>query len=284
MERPFLKMHGLGNDFAVFDARTEPLALDARLAKAIADRRRGIGCDQVVVLARDGEGTQALMRIFNADGSEVARCGNAERCVGWLLMCETGQAEARFRTKAERLVARHAGERLVTVDMGPPRLDWREVPLAEAMDTDHLPLEVGPRHARTLADPAAVGMGNPHCVFFAQDLSGLSIEGIGPQIEHHPLFPERTNVSFARVLSRERIRLRVWERGAGVTQACGTAAAATLVAANRRGLVGRKAEIELDGGTLTLEWAENEHVLLTGPVALAFEGKADLEALAGAAR
>jgi len=269
--RPFLKMHGLGNDFVVLDARTQPLALSAAQAAAIADRHTGVGCDQLIVIepARSGL-ADAFMTIFNADGSEVAACGNATRCVAWQLMREMGRERVVIQTKAGLLDAEGRGDRLVAVDMGPAQLDWRDIPLAEAVDTLHLPMHLG-----ALADPVGVGMGNPHAVFFVPDAEAVALERVGPPLERHTLFPERTNVEVAQILSPERIRMRVWERGAGITQACGTGACATLVAAARRGLTGRKADIVLDGGVLTIEWLKDNHVLMTGPVATAFAGTLD---------
>ena len=269
--RPFLKMHGLGNDFVVLDARSRPLALTEAVVRAIADRRTGVGFDQLVVLepAKDAL-ADVFMRLYNADGSTIGACGNATRCVAALLMAETGRPQAVIETIAGLLDAQAAPGGMVAVDMGPARLDWREIPLAEAVDTNHLPLAIG-----GLADPVGVGMGNPHAVFFVPDAEAAPVALIGPQVEHHPLFPERTNVEFAQILSPERIRMRVWERGAGITMACGTGACATLVAAARRGLTGRAAEVVLDGGSLFIEWLKDDHVLMTGPATLAYGGTLD---------
>jgi len=267
----FRKMHGLGNDFVVLDARTRPLVLTEAVVQAIADRRTGVGFDQLVVLepAKDGL-ADVFMRIYNADGSTVGACGNVTRCVAALLMAETGRSQAVIETVAGLLDAQAAEGGMIAVDMGPARLDWREIPLAEAVDTNHLPLTLG-----GLADPVGVGMGNPHAVFFVPDAEAALVAEIGPQVEHHPLFPERTNVEFAQILSPERIRMRVWERGAGITMACGTGACATLVAAARRGLTGRAAEVVLDGGSLFIEWLKDDHVLMTGPATLAYGGTLD---------
>ncbi len=273
MTREFLKMHGLGNDFVVIDARRTPYLPAEAEVRAIADRRTGVGCDQfIVVEAAKRAGTAGFMRIRNADGGEVAACGNAARCVGWLLMEESGADRVAFETPAGILEAWRAegdgsGPR-VTVDMGPARLDWAEIPLAGPADT--LRLDVG--HGG-FSGPVAVNMGNPHAVFFVDDAEAVPLETVGPVLEHHPAFPERTNVEFAQRLSPTRIRMRVWERGVGVTQACGTGACATLVAAARRGLTGRKADVLLDGGTLTIEWLEDGRVLMTGPVASSFSGR-----------
>ena len=265
---PFVKMHGLGNDFVVFDARTRALALTPEQIAAIAHRRTGIGCDQLIVIgpARGGL-SDAWMSIFNADGSEVAACGNATRCVASLLMAESGKTSVVIETKAGLLDAEARDGGLVAVDMGPARLDWREIPLAHGVDTLHLGIGAGP-----LSDPVAVNMGNPHAVFFVDDVLSVDLESVGPGLEHHPLFPERANIEVAQVVGPGRIRMRVWERGTGVTMACGTGACATLVAAARRGLTGRKAEVILDGGALTVEWLPDGHVLMVGPVAASFAG------------
>lgn len=273
---PFLKMHGLGNDFVVLDARARALDLTPGRVRAIASRGTGVGCDQLVVMTEATDPcADAHMLIYNADGSEVAACGNASRCVAWLLMRETGTDKVVFQTKAGLLDAESRGPHLVAVDMGPARLDWREIPLAEAVDTLHLGISAGP-----LSDPVGVSMGNPHAVFFVDDAQGVDLAALGPGLERHAMFPERANIEVAQVLTPPdtevgRIRMRVWERGAGITMACGTGACATLVAAARRGLSPRKAEIIVDGGTLTIEWLKDGHVLMTGPVAVAFTGALD---------
>ncbi|CCG40984.1 diaminopimelate epimerase [Magnetospirillum molischianum] len=275
---PFRKMHGLGNDFVVLDGRIDPrpLALDPARVRAIADRRAGIGCDQLIVIATPSDNTADVrMLIFNADGSEVAACGNATRCVAWLAMTESGRDSVVIETRAGLLDAESRGTSLVAVDMGAARLDWREIPLNEAVDTLHLGLSVGP-----LSDPVAVSMGNPHAVFFVEDSEAIDLAAVGPDLEHHPIFPERANIEVASILptteaGRGRIRMRVWERGAGITPACGTGACATLVAAARRGLSPRRAELILDGGTLEIEWLPDDHVLMTGPVATSFTGLLD---------
>jgi diaminopimelate epimerase len=276
MPRSFLKMNGLGNDFVVVGAgrvaHERPFAPDAATARAIADRASGVGCDQLIAIEPSNEG-DAFMRIWNADGSEVDACGNATRCVGWLLMEASGANEAVIETNAGLLRARRAGPQAVTVDMGEPRLGWREIPLAEEMDTSRIELQVGPIDAPHLHTPGCVNMGNPHVVFFVDDVSTAPVAEVGPLIEHHMLFPEGVNVGFAEIVGRDRIRLRVWERGAGETKACGTGACAALVAAHRRRLVGRKATVSLRGGDLQIEWRESDgHVLMTGPVAVEFSG------------
>jgi diaminopimelate epimerase len=275
MTRPCLKMNGLGNAFAVVDARQTPFAPGEEAVRAWADRTRGgIGFDQLIALEPSAT-ADAFMRVWNADGSMVETCGNALRCVAWLIMEETGRDRATIDTAGGFIEARRAGPFAVAVDMGRPRLDWTEVPLAEEMDTRGIELQVGPIDAPHLHTPGAVNMGNPHVVFFVKDAEAAPVREAGSLIEHHPLFPEGVNVGFAEPRGRDRIRLKVWERGAGLTKACGTGACAALVAANRRGLVGRSAVLELDGGELHVEWREDDdHVIMTGPVEL--EGEAAL--------
>ena len=267
----FVKMHGLGNDFVVLDARAEPLALDERQARAIADRKTGVGCDQLITLepARDRR-ADAFMRIHNADGGEVEACGNAARCIASLLMRESKRDQVVVETVVGLLAAERREDGLVAVDLGPVKLDWREIPLAQPMDTLHLELAVGP-----LKDAVAVNVGNPHAVFFVSDAEAVDLERWGPEIEHHRLFPERVNVEVVHRLADRSFRMRVWERGVGVTRACGTGACATLVAAHRRGLAGREATVRLDGGALAVEWRADGHVVMTGPVATSFTGRLD---------
>jgi diaminopimelate epimerase len=274
--RAFVKMHGLGNDFVVLDARAAPLPLDPARASAIADRKTGVGCDQLITLepAHDRR-ADAFMRIRNADGGEVEACGNAARCIAALLMRERGTDHVVIETVVGLLDAERRGSDLVAVDMGPVRLDWREIPLARAMDTLHLELTVGP-----LSDPVAVNVGNPHAVFFVPDAEAVDLETWGPKIEHHPLFPERINVEAVHRQADGSLRMRVWERGVGITRACGTGACAALVAAHRRGLTGRKATVVLDGGPLEIEWRADNHVVMTGPVATSFAGRLDPSLLA----
>ena len=272
----FRKMHGLGNDFVVFDGRENGLALDEATARAVADRRTGIGCDQVIVLESPSAGADAAMRIFNADGDEVESCGNAARCVAQLLLAEKDATAVRIDTLGGRLVCSGAGPGAVTVDMGAPRLNWQDIPLSKRIDTRGFPLDVGGRPF----DAAAVSVGNPHCVLFVVDADVAPVAELGPKVETHPLFPARTNVEFVSAISRERLRMRVWERGVGITRACGTGACATAVAAHRRGLSERKVQIVLDGGTLAIEWREDDdHILMTGSATLAFAGEIDLGAL-----
>jgi diaminopimelate epimerase len=271
----FLKMHGCGNDFVVFDERAGALGLTARRAAAIADRRTGVGCDQFIAIepAPEGSNVDAFMRIRNPDGAEAGACGNATRCVVDLLARETGRRIQIIRTVAGNLPSEVLPDGRVCVDMGPARLDWPDVPLARPMDTLHLDLMAGP-----VADPAAVNMGNPHATFFVDDMARVPVGDLGPRLEHDALFPERANIGFAQVLAPDRIRLRVWERGAGLTLACGSGACAALVNAHRRGLTGRRGAVVVDGGELEIEWRTDGHVLMTGPVATSFIGEIDLAA------
>ncbi len=262
----FAKMHGAGNDFIVIDARDGALALNPRRIAALADRRRGIGCDQLVSLEPGAAGEAAFMRIHNPDGSESGACGNATRCVAAWLAGEQGAGAAiRLRTLAGVLEAELLADGQVRVGMGRPRLHWSDVPLARAVDTLHLPLA---------GDPAALSIGNPHATWFVDDVDvALSL---GPAAETDPLFPDRVNAGFARVEAPDRIRLRVWERGAGLTLACGSGACAALVNAHRRGLAGRSATLVLDGGSLLIEWRDDDSVSMTGPVATAYTGTVEL--------
>jgi diaminopimelate epimerase len=240
--------------------------------RAIADRAAGIGCDQLIAIDRGADGADARVRFWNADGEEVGACGNGTRCVGWLLMEQSGQDRAVIETRAGRLVASRAGEQRVSVDMGEPSLDWREIPLSEPHDTASLAVVLYP-HASLMAPPGCVSMGNPHVVFFVPEVAQAPVERAGPAVERHPLFPEHVNVGFAEIQGRDRIRLRVWERGAGLTRACGTGACAALVAAARRDLTDRKATLVLDGGELVIEWRDDGHVIMTGPASVDFSGE-----------
>jgi diaminopimelate epimerase len=264
MRVPFVKMHGLGNDFVVLDGRAERLpTIDAALAAALADRHTGIGCDQLVVL-EPSDAADFRMRIFNSDGGEVEACGNATRAVGLL-----HGAPARIET-AGGLISATPAEQGISVEMGKPRFAWDEIPLAYALDTTCLPMGW-----EELENPAAVNVGNPHAVFFVADCDAVDLGGLGPLIEHDPLFPERVNVNAATVTARDAIRLRVWERGAGLTRACGTGACATAVAAMRRGLVNRSVTVTLPGGPLHISWREDGEVVMTGAAAESFRGSFD---------
>jgi diaminopimelate epimerase len=272
MGRPFLKMNGLGNDFVVVEAREGAFAPAPAEVRAIADRTRGVGCDQLIAI-EPSDHAEAFVRFWNADGGEVDACGNGARCVAWLLMQASGRDETQFETGAGLLSAKRAQGGMVTVDMGAPALDWRDIPLAEPMDTRGVELQVGPIDHPVLHTPGCVSMGNPHVVFFVPDVATAAVGEVGPMIENHPLFPERTNVGFAEIRARDRIGLRVWERGVGETKACGTGACAALVAACRRELTGRSAMLELLGGVLQVSWRESDdHVLMTGPTTVEFTG------------
>jgi diaminopimelate epimerase len=274
MDASFRKMHGCGNDFVVFDERTRTLGLTPSRAAAIAHRRTGVGCDQFIVIEPPppGSNADAFMRIRNPDGAEAGACGNATRCVASLLAAESGRATQTIQTISGNLPSVVHDDGSVTVDMGPARLGWQDIPLLAPADTLHLPLGEGP-----VSDPAAASMGNPHATFFVADVEALPVAALGPKLEHARIFPERANIGFAEIIARDRIRLRVWERGAGLTLACGSGACAAIVNAVRRGLTDRHASIEMDGGVLELAWREDGHVLMTGPVATAFHGTLDLE-------
>ena len=268
--RRFLKMHGLGNDFVIFDARREPLALSAEQAAAIADRRHGVGCDQVIVMEPVPESQADLfMRIFNNDGSSAGACGNATRCVAALLFHETGRETGTIETLAGLLPVHAAGEGLISVDMGAARFGWQEVPLAREMDTAHLELSHG-----AFSDPVGLNIGNPHAVFFVESPpDDATLAEAGAALERDPIFPERANIQFVQVLGPDRLRQRVWERGAGITMASGSGACAGAAAAVRRGLTEAKVTTEMDGGELILEVGTDWHVTMTGPVSLAFAGE-----------
>jgi diaminopimelate epimerase len=287
---PFRKMHGLGNDFVLLDARGSgvpdargrpALGITPARAAALADRRTGIGCDQLILLEPAGEGApgdaDVFMRIRNPDGSEAGACGNATRCVAHLLAQETGRSRVVVRTVSGDLPAEALPDgRGWRVDMGPARLGWRDVPLAREADTLHL----APLSRPGLGEPAACSMGNPHATFFVPDLDAVPIAALGPALEADPIFPDRANIGFVQVLDPGQIRLAVWERGAGLTLACGSGACAAVVNAARRGLTGRRATVSLPRGALEIEWREGDgHVLMAGPVATAFTGLVDLDAL-----
>lgn len=273
MGRPFIKMNGLGNDFVVVEARTEPFRPSAEEVRAIAGRSTGVGCDQLISIEKV-EGADAFMRIWNADGAEVEACGNAARCVGWLLTEASDFTKVVIETLAGPLFAERKGENIVSVDLPPPGLGWQDIPLAEEMDTRGIELQIGPIDAPLYHTPGCVSMGNPHVVFFVDDVEAVPVEKVGPLIENHWLFPEGVNVGFAQIKARDRIRLRVWERGAGLTKACGTGACAALVAAQRRNLTGPRATLELDGGELQIEWLIfDKHVRMTGPIAVEYSGR-----------
>ena len=276
----FLKMHGLGNDFAVFDARKQTLALGAAEARAIADRHFGIGCDQVIVIEKAQADGTAFMRVFNPDGSEAEGCGNATRCIAYLLMRETGKSDIALETAGGLLHCSAMGDH-VRVDMGVPKFGWRDIPMARETDTLSFPIEVAGSNLYALTIASAVNVGNPHVVLFVDDAEKAPVAELGPKIENHPLFPQRTNVEFIGLTALNKLRMRVWERGAGITLACGTGTCAAFVAAVRRGVVGHKAEVVLDGGSLIMEWkGEGKPIYMTGPWSLSYKGEIDIEALA----
>jgi diaminopimelate epimerase len=257
----FLKMHGLGNDFVVIDSRGREAVTTAALARALGDRHRGVGFDQLAEI-REDETADIRLDFWNADGSRAGACGNATRCVADLVLRDTGQPRLTLATARGLLQAMRRPDGLVSVNMGPPQLAWDEVPLASPVDPLHLPLP---------GDPVAVGMGNPHCVIFLPDAEAADVAGDGPLLERDALFPQGTNVEFASLTAPDRIRMRVWERGAGITQACGSGACATAVAAHLRGLTGRQVFLDLDGGTLEIDWRA-DGVWMTGPTAHVFDG------------
>jgi diaminopimelate epimerase len=236
-----------------------------------------------LIVLEPSDRADVFMRIRNPDGGEAEACGNATRCVASQLMAETGRDKVTIETVAGLLEASDAGNGLYTVDMGPARLDWDQIPLASAMDTLHVDCQAGPDSAPVLSDPVAVNMGNPHAVFFVDNVDTIDLPTVGPILEHHPVFPERANISIAHIISNGAIRMRVWERTAGITRACGSAACAVLVAAARRGLTGRGAEVMLDGGSLKIAWREDGHVMMTGPVATSFAGDLSLDLMGGEA-
>ncbi|WP_170419851.1 diaminopimelate epimerase [Ruegeria arenilitoris] len=257
---PFMKMHGLGNDFVIVDARAHPVQITPAQARGIGHRQFGVGFDQLAVI-ENGE-SDAHLVFYNADGSISATCGNATRCIARFLMQESGKSELTLTTSHGTLQARDAGDGLTSVNMGHPQLDWADIPLAEEVDTLELPIEGG---------PVATGMGNPHCTFFVEDAEAIPLEEFGARYEHHPLYPQRTNVQIAQIIGPDHIRMRVWERGVGITLASGSSSCATAVAAARRGLTGRKVRIDLDGGTIWIDWRE-DGVWMTGPTCHVFSG------------
>ena len=265
---PFVKMHGAGNDFVVLDLRDGAALPCAQSAAQIADRHRGVGCDQLIIITPSPNGLADFgLTFLNSDGSESGACGNGTRCVAALLMDEGGATDVAFESTYGVLDCTRSADGTVTVDMGRPSTGWQDIPLSEDRDTLHLGIKEG-----VLDDPVGVGMGNPHAVFVVEDAEAVPIEKLGPKLEHHRLFPERANIGIVQVKGRDRIRLRVWERGAGLTLACGSGSCAAVVAACRRGLTDRKVAVEVDGGELQIEWADDDHVLMSGPTSLSFRG------------
>ena len=264
---PFMKMHGLGNDFVVIDGREGEVALSKKIISGIADRHFGVGFDQLAVISK-GE-FDAHLTFYNSDGSGSLACGNATRCIARYLMDETSKENLILTTMHGQIPAVDLGNGVTSVNMGKPGLEWNKVPLSENIPTLELPIE---------GSPTATGMGNPHCTFFVEDAEKINLEEMGPKFENHPLFPEQTNVQFASITARDQIRMRVWERGVGVTLASGSSSCATAVAANRKGLTEKKVRIELDGGVLNVDWRE-DGVWMTGPTMQVFTGSFSKEFL-----
>jgi diaminopimelate epimerase len=269
----FRKMNGLGNDFVVLDGREHRLSISEEQARAIANRQTGIGCDQLIVM-ENSDVADVTMRIWNAEGGEVESCGNASRCIADIMFDELKSDTCTIITKGGFLAARKAGERMVTIDQGKPKFDWADIPLSEAFaDTRHIELQVGPIDKPLIHSPSVVNVGNPHCIFWVDDIDVVDFARIGPMLENHPLFPERANISLAKVVARDHIILKVWERGAGLTKACGTAACATMAAGYRIKIIDAACRISLPGGDLFMAVnEENGHVLMTGPAAYEFDG------------
>jgi diaminopimelate epimerase len=277
---PFRKMNGLGNEFVVFDARRQPVRLHSHAIMMLGQPGK-LGFDQMITIETSASGADAFMRIHNRDGGEVDACGNATRCVGWLLMDETGRKTASIETNAGLLKAFDTGTaEQITVDMGQPRFAWDQIPLAEEFrDTRAIELQIGPIDAPILHSPSVANMGNPHAIFWVDDVKAYDLERFGPLLESHPMFPDRANISLARVTARDAITVRTWERGVGITKACGTAAAATAVAAARKQMVDHRVTVTVPGGPLLVEWRDDGHVWMTGPVETEFEGLLDPDML-----
>lgn len=264
-------MHGTGNDFVVLDARKHAVRMNEEMAVRLSHRHFGIGCDQLVLLEKSGK-ADVRMRIFNADGGEISTCGNASRCVADVIMNESGADKASIETSAGIVTGSRDGG-LIRVNMGAPKFGWQQIPLSESRNTEHLGLQEG-----LLMDPMAVNMGNPHAIFFVRDLHHIRMAEWGPKLEHNPLFPQRANISAVQVISPEKVKMVVWERGAGLTMACGSAACAAVVAGAVRELTNRTVEVEMPGGLLQVQWQQGEpgDVLMSGPVAYVFEGTIEL--------
>jgi diaminopimelate epimerase len=267
---PFIKMHGLGNDFVIIDSRSEKYSLTDHAIAQIANRRRGVGCDQLVILENSAN-TDAYVRFYNADGTESGACGNATRCVAWLIMQENGSDSVKLESSAGKLRCKKAGDMQVSVNMGLARTGWHDIPLSREVDTMYLPIESG-----ILKKPTAVSMGNPHAVFFVENAADVPLHILGYGLEHDELFPERANIGVAQVLSRNEIKLRVWERGTGETEACGTGACAAAFAAFSRDLVNNDVLVHLAGGDLKIEIQPDNSVIMTGPVAFVFSGNLEI--------
>jgi len=273
--RAFTKMNGLGNEIVVVDMRESPAAIAASETRVAAS---AVAFDQIMALYPSRTpGTEAYVRIFNNDGSESGACGNGMRCIAALVCAVTGKDAVSFETSAGLSLCRKAGAELFTVDIGKPRFRWDEIPLSEPFaDTRAIELQIGPIDEPVLHSPSVVNVGNPHAIFWVRDVAAHDLAAMGPLLENHPVFPERANISLAAIASREHILVRTWERGAGLTRACGSAACAAAVCAARTGRAGRKVTVTLPGGDLLIEWRESDdHVLMTGPVELEFQGRFD---------
>ena len=279
---PFRKMNGLGNDFVVLDARQKAIGVGPEDARRISDRAKGPGCDQVIVL-EPSQKADLFMRIFNADGSEVEACGNATRCIALLVAEENGRPDVTVETRAGLLKAQVESADSVVIDMGQPRFAWEDIPLAEPFaDTTRIELQMGPIDDPILHSPSVVNVGNPHAIFWVDDVGAYDLGRFGPLLENHPVFPERANISLAHVTARDALTLRTWERGAGLTKACGTAACAAAVAAARKGLTDRQVTVTLPGGNLFIDWNADGHIMMRGPAELEFEGTLPAETLSRA--
>ncbi len=276
----FRKMNGLGNDFVVLDARQTEIPLDREIIRALANRDRGIGCDQLIRLEPDAK-ADLFMRIWNGSGEEVTACGNATRCIAGLVMAETGRDSATIRTGAGLLKASDGGDGRINVDMGTPKFGWQEIPLAEEFaDTRRIELQIGPIDNPVLHSPSVINVGNPHGIFWVEDIEAHDLARVGPFLENHILFPERANISLARITGKDEITIRVWERGAGLTKACGTAACAVAVAAARLKKTGRRVTVHLPGGQLAIHWRESDgHIIMSGPWQLDYESTIDVSTL-----
>jgi diaminopimelate epimerase len=279
----FTKMNGLGNEIVVVDLRLSKAAMNAAAARTIAAAPR-THFDQMMVLCDPKtQGTDAYVLIFNADGSESSACGNGTRCIGWLESDRTHRKDVRFETRAGILDVSVEGKDAITVDMGEPHFEWDKIPLAEPFyDTRQIELQIGPLDKPILHLPSVVNVGNPHAVFWVNDVNAYDLGSFGPLLENHPIFPERANISLAHVTSRTSITVRTWERGTGLTKACGTAACAAAIAAMRKGLADRRVTVTLPGGRLVIDWTPNNHILMTGPVELEYEGYLEPEFPTGA--
>lgn len=270
---PFRKMNGLGNDFVVIDGRARPVVVNEAMVRAAADRSTGVGCDQFILMDKSSF-ADVRMRIWNAEGGEVEACGNASRCIADIVLGESGAEEVSIETLGGMLKCTRAGDGMISVDMGEPLFHWSQIPLAEEFfDTTRIELQIGPIDDPILHTPSAVNVGNPHAIFWVEDVEAYDLAKIGPLLENHPVFPKRANISLAHVVDPAHVIIKVWERGVGLTRACGTAACASAVAAARLGLTGRDVTVSLPGGDLQISWREaDDRIIMTGPFAYEFEG------------